>query len=178
MVAHPIGCVLVVFDRCFLLATTLVHGVQPSPGCRLQHGHRAAAVAGVDINCSELCCHQPAQHSSFLITPVANRASLSVVSLFPSLRTLAPTALSGTPLSISRLPARPSGPSLNCPARRSWNARSLSSSPASPSRTRRLRVPMLRVLARRVRAGAILLVVAVGLAVAVVDVRAVAVAVV
>jgi len=97
---------------------------------------------------------------------VANHGFRALVSPFLSRRTLAPTALSVTPLSTSRLPLRPTVPSLSSLARRSLSARSLSSLLASPSRTRRLRVPPLRAVPR-VLAAVTPPAVAVGLAVAV-----------
>lgn len=72
------------------------------------------------------------------------------VSLCRSPRTLVPTALSATLSSISPLLLRLSALSRSSLARRSWSARSLFSSLASPSPlVRRLRVPTVRVLARR-----------------------------
>jgi hypothetical protein len=88
----------------------------------------------------------------------------------PSLsrRTLAPTAPSATPLSISPLPLRLSVPSRSSPARRSLSARSLSSLLASLRLLlRRLRLLTVRVLVPRARAVAPRAVVAVAAAVVV-----------
>lgn len=107
---------------------------------------------------------------------LANHALCVAVSPFLSQGTLAPTVLSAMPLSTSRLRARLSAPSPSSLARRSWSARSRFSSLASPSRTRRPRVPILRVPVLKVRAAASLLAAAAGRAVAVADVPVVVVA--
>jgi hypothetical protein len=109
--------------------------------------------------CHCLCCLASTNIARFSVSP------------FLSPRTLAPTAPSAMPLSTCRPPLRPTVPSRSFPARRSWSARSLSSSLASlsPLERRSPRVPTVRVLARRVLAAA-LLAVAVVVAVAATDV--------
>jgi hypothetical protein len=111
------------------------------------------------------------------VSTVANHAPLPTGSPSPSRRTLAPTALSVTHSSISRLPVRLSVPLLSSPARRSSSARSQSSLLASRSPTRSPRLPPLRA-ALTVLVAVSPLVVAAGLAVAAAGGPAVVVAVV